>query len=312
MDNPNQENKKTRVIVFGGAGFLGSHVADALTDHGYEVVIFDLKKSPYVKDGQISIIGDITDQRAVEDAIRGCRIVYNLAAIADMDEAKAKPLDTVRANILGNTILLEAALKNKIERFIFASTLYVYSIIGSFYRSSKQACESLIENYHEIYGLNYTILRYGSLYGPRATNANWVHRILKQAIVEGKITRPGNGEEIREYIHAYDAARLSTDILDEEYKNQHVIITGSQPMKVKDSLAMIKEMFGNKIELEFLPQAILTGHYEITPYNFTPKLAKRIQGKHYVDFGQGILDLIDQIYKEHSSDKKEDDPFIKD
>lgn len=278
---------------------MGSHVADALTERGYNVVIFDLKKSPYLKEGQQSFIGDITDRKAVEEATRDCQIVYNFAAVADMDEAKNDPLRAVRTNILGNTVILEACRKNNVKRFIFASTLYVYSKAGSFYRSSKQACELLIENYHDIYGLDYTILRYGSLYGPRADDSNWIRRVLKQAVTEGKITRPGDGEEVREYIHIYDAARLSCDILAEEYKNQHVIVAGNQSMKIKDSLNMIREMMGKKIELEFLPQKTITGHYEITPYNFTPKLAKRIQSAHYVDFGQGILDLIEQIYKEY-------------
>ena len=301
----NNSNQKIKVVVFGGAGFLGSYVADTLTDCGYEVVIFDLKKSPYLREGQIYIVGYITDQKAVEEVIKGCQIVYNFAAMADLDEAGANPLETVRTNILGNSVLLEAARKNNVKRFVFASTLYVYSKAGGFYRSSKQACEAIIENYHDIYGLDYTILRYGSLYGPRAGENNWIRKTLKQAILEGKVIRHGDGEELREYIHIYDAARLSVDTLTEEYKNQAVIITGNQPMKIKDSLIMIKEMLDNKIELEFLPPLERTGHYEITPYTFTPKLAKRIQSTHYVDLGQGILDLIEQIYKECFPDQNE-------
>lgn len=294
---------KTKVIVFGGAGFLGSHVVDVLTDRGYEVFIFDLKKSPYLKENQVSIVGDITDKQQVEDAVRGKDIVYNFAAVADMDQAQALPIETVKTNILGNAMVLEACRVNQVKRFIFASTLYVYSKAGSFYRSSKQACESLIENYREIYGLNYTILRYGSLYGPRAGQENWIHHVIKQAIQENKITRQGDGEEIREYIHVYDAARLSCDILAEDYKNQAVIIAGNQPMKIRDSLKMIKEMLNNKIDLEFVAPQYST-HYNITPYSFTPKLAKRIQSAHYVDFGQGILDLISELYKEYGEDKE--------
>ena len=299
-----------KVVVFGGAGFLGSHVADVLTERGHEVVIFDLKKSSYLKAGQVSIVGDITDQKAVEKAVQGCEVAYNFAGIADMDEAKTKPLDTVKNNILGNTILLEASRKNGVKRFIFASTLYVYSKAGSFYRSSKQACELLVENYHEIYGLDFTILRYGSLYGPRATGSNWIYKILKQAFLEGKIIRHGDGEELREYIHVYDAARLSVDILNGEYKNQHVIITGNQQIKVKDLLIMVKEMLNNKINLEFLP-VDYSEHYEITPYAFNPKLAKRIQSNHYVDLGQGILDLMAEIYKELPH-KKHNELYVKD
>lgn len=303
-----EEKRNKKVIIFGGAGFLGSHVADNLTERGYEVVIFDLKKSPYLKEGQTSIVGDIADQKAVEEVIKGCRVVYNFAGVADLEEANTKPLDSVYYNIFGNTVLLEAARKNNVERFIFASTLHVYSKVGSFYRSSKQACELLIEDYQELYGLNYTILRFGSLYGPRSEDKNWIYRSIKQAISQGKITRPGDGEEIREYIHVYDAARLSVDILSEEYKNQHVIISGNQSIKVRDCMNMIREMLDNKVELEYLPDASMAGHYKITPYNFTPKLAKRIQSAHYIDLGQGLLDLMDKIHHESfcaSSSEKE-------
>lgn len=286
-----------KVVVFGGSGFLGSHVADALTDAGYDVTIYDLRPSPYLKPSQKMLAGDILDQNKIEDAVKGCGIVYNFAGIADIGEASKRPLDSVKFNILGNSIILEACRKARVKRFVFASSLYVYSKAGSFYRSTKQACELLIENYHEVYGLPYTILRYGSLYGPRADDRNFIHRIIKQALTEKKIVRDGNGEEIREYIHVYDAAKSSVEILSDEFINQQVIITGNQQMKVKDLLFMIREMLDNKIKIEYIP-ATTNYHYEITPYTFAPKLAKRIFGKTYLDLGQGILKSIQSIYKE--------------
>ena len=286
-----------KVVVFGGSGFLGSHVADALTDAGHEVVIYDLKPSLYLKNSQQMVVGDILDQDKVKKAIEGCDVVYNFAGIADIEDASQRPLDSVKFNILGNSIILEASRKAGIKRFVFASSLYVYSKAGSFYRSTKQACELLIENYHEVFGLPYTILRYGSLYGPRPDTRNFVYKIIKQSLTEKKITREGDGEEIREYIHVYDAAKSSIEILSHEFENQYVIITGNYQMRVKDLLLMIKEMLGNKIDIEYTaPKDNL--HYEITPYNFMPKLAKRIVGKTYLDLGQGILECIQNMYKE--------------
>lgn len=285
-----------KIIVFGGAGFLGSHVADALTGAGHEVVVYDIKPSPYLRDFQIMITGDIMDENKVENAIKGCDIVYNFAGIADINEASQRPLDSVKRNILGNSIILEACRKVKVKRFIFSSSLYVYSKAGSFYRSTKQACEILIENYHEVFGLSYTILRYGSLYGPRADDKNFIYRIIQQALTEGVIVREGDGEEIREYIHVLDAAKGSVEILSEEFANQHVILTGQQPMKIKDLLMMIKEMLDNKIKIEFLP-ANNKHHYEITPYSFAPKIGKRLAHRTYLDLGQGILDSISTIYR---------------
>lgn len=287
-----------KAIVFGGSGFLGSHVADALTKAGYEVTVFDLTESPYLQAGQNMIVGNILERDMVRRAVKGCEVVYNFAGVADLEKAKEKPVKTVEINILGNTIILDACRENDVKRFVFASSLYVYSKTGSFYRSSKQACELIIENYHEDYGLPYTILRYGSLYGPRADETNWIYKIINQAITEGKITRYGDGEELREYIHVEDAARCSVDILSKEFENEYVILTGYQQMKIKNVMKMINEMLENKIELEFLP-ANSNLHYEITPYSFSPKIAKKYVSKYYLDIGQGLLQCLEEAYKKH-------------
>jgi len=285
-----------KAIVFGGSGFLGSHVADALTRAGYETVIFDLRESPYLQKGQEMVVGNILDKKALEKAVAGCDVAYNFAGVSDIEEAYEKPVETVENSILGNTIVLEACRLNQVKRFVFASSVYVYSEAGAFYRSSKHACELITENYNEVFGLPYTILRYSSIYGPRANEKNWVYQILKQAITEDKITRYGNGEEIREYIHVEDAARCSLKILAKEFENQCVIIAGHQPIKVKDLMIMIREMLGNKIELEFLPTDSSI-HYEITPYSFNPKIARRVISDSYLDLGQGLLQCLDEIYK---------------
>lgn len=284
-----------RAVIFGGSGFLGSHVADALTNSGHKVVIYDLKPSPYLKNSQTMITGDILDHPKVEEAVSSCDVVYNFAGIADIDEASTKPLETIKINILGNSIILEACRKARIKRFVFASSLYVYSKAGSFYRSAKQACELLIENYNEAFGLPFTILRYGSLYGPRADGRNFIFSIIKQALTESKIIRYGDGEELREYIHVLDAAKGSTEILSDEFVNQYVILTGNQQVRIKDILFMIKEMLNNKMEIEFLsPKGSF--HYEITPYSFAPKICKRLISRTYLDLNQGILETIYDMY----------------
>ena len=285
-----------KAIVFGGSGFLGSHVADALTKAEYETVIFDTKKSPYLQKSQKMIVGNILDKKATEEAIRGYDVVYNFAGVADIEEAHQKPLETVENNILGTTIMLESCRKNEVKRFVFASTIYVYSEAGSFYRSSKQSCELIIDNYNEVFGLPYTILRYGSLYGPRSDERNYIYKILKQAITEGKITSFGRSDDLREYIHVEDAARYSVEILSPEFENQHVILAGAQPMKRGDLLTMINEILGNRIEIELLPTDSEL-HYKITPYSFNPKVAK-VYGGSYFDLGQGILQCLNEIYKE--------------
>ncbi|MDD3905571.1 MAG: NAD(P)-dependent oxidoreductase [Candidatus Omnitrophica bacterium] len=285
-----------KAIVFGGSGFLGSHVADTLTEQGHDVTIYDTARSKYLHGSQKMVTGDIMDEKLVERTVQGADVVYNFAGISDIEESSHRPLDAVKFNILGNTIILDSCCKAKVKRFVFASSVYVYSKTGSFYRSTKQACELLIENYSEVYGLQFTILRYGSLYGPRAGEDTFMYRMLKQALTEKKITREGDGEEIREYIHVYDAARCSVEILSEEFAGQYVIITGNQQMKVKDLLLMINEMLGNSIAIEYIAPKN-NFHYEITPYTFTPKIAKRYISKTYLDLGQGILKSMQGIYE---------------
>ena len=285
-----------KVIVFGGSGFIGSHVADVLTEQGFEVSIFDSNKSRYLSEKQKYIEGDILDAEKVSEAVAGNDVVYNFAGIADIDAAGARPVETITTNIIGNTNILEASREHGVKRFLFASTIYVYSNAGSFYKSSKQACELIIEDYRKQYGLDFTILRYGSLYGPRSDRTNWIHLILSQALEDKKITRKGDGEEIREYVHVHDAAKLSVKVSDEEYRNQHVMVTGNQQTRIRDLMTMIREMLNDEVDLEFLDVG-KDLHYEITPYNFSPKLAKKIVGNNYIDLGQGILDMLNHLHK---------------
>ena len=301
-----------RIIVFGGSGFLGGHVADALTEKGHDVTVFDQNAYQHLGSSQKMILGDILDEEAVEEAVAANEIVYNFAGIADIDEAHTRPLDTVRANILGNTIILEACRKQSIKRFVFASSVYVYSESGSFYRNTKEACELLTESYREVYDLSYTVLRYGSLYGPRADEHNWIHRILKQALDDNKITRVGDGEEIREYIHVHDAARCSVDILASDYENQHVVITGHQPMKIKDMLMMIREILGNKIDIEYVPARVDDLHYNITPYSFNPRIGKKLISSYYLDLGQGIINCLAEIHQGRDALEEKEGVLIQD
>ncbi len=301
----NKKNKIRNAIVFGGSGFLGSHVSDALTQEGYEVTVFDLKESKYLKSGQHLVTGDILDSSKVQEVVKGSDVVFHFAGVADIKRANENPFDAVRSNILGTTTILDACVREKVSRFIFASTVYVYSEHGGFYRSTKQACEMLIENYNKIYDLDFSILRFGSLYGRRANEFNWIHEIIKEALTKGKMRRKGNGEELRDYIHVKDAAKACVDLLNNEYRNQYLIISGAQTIKVKELLKMICEMMNNKVEIEYLDEQ-MAGHYEVTPYTFRPRMGKKYISSINIDLGQGILDTIYDVYKElkNSDDEK--------
>jgi len=174
--------------------------------------------------------------------------------------------------------------------------------LGSFYRVSKQACEKLIEEYQKQYNLEYTILRYGSLYGPRANEFNSISKMLIQALQDKKIIRRGDGEEIREYIHVKDAAQLSVEALNEKYINKHMVITGTQTLRIKDLLQMIREMFQNNIKIEYTNEVELH-HYEITPYAYRPQVARKLVPQTHYDLGQGLLELIYDLQEQFEREK---------
>ena len=277
-----------KIVVYGGSGFLGSHVADTLSDGGYQVVIYDTQASPYLRDDQEMVIGSITDLDQALDAAQGAVALYNFAAVADIDEAHDYPIKTAEVNVVGAITLLDVARLAKVNRYVFASSVYVFSESGSFYRASKQAAERFVETYHSRYGLDYTILRYGSLYGPRADLHNGMFRMLQQALATGGRTDGGNGDAVREYIHVTDAARLSMQILEPKYANRHLVLTGSERMRVRDVMQMIAEMLPTDVRLEFAEGNPIS-HYMMTPYAYQPNIGHKLVGTDFVDLGQGLL-----------------------
>lgn len=285
-------------VVFGGSGFIGSHVADVLTDRGFQVTLFDRVESPYRKANQKMVVGDVQDLDTVKEVVRGHNYVLNFCGIAGLGDAKDNPVLATEANILGNLKLLEAMRDEPPRRFIFASTYYVYSESGSIYRVTKQSCELFIKEYARLYGLPYSILRYGSVYGPRAGHANAIYRFLREAVEFGRITRRGRGEDFREYIHVLDAAAATHAIMvDREFENRHVILAGHQKIKVDDLFIMINEMMEGKLSINHAPaETNPHGHYTITPYTFKPDTAVRYTAETHHDLGQGMLSMMHEIY----------------
>ncbi|MEI6300054.1 MAG: NAD(P)-dependent oxidoreductase [Betaproteobacteria bacterium] len=288
-------DKKKRIItVIGGSGFIGSHVADRLSEAGHHVRIYDKVVSQWARPDQEMIVGDLLDTGKLRRAAIGADAVYNFAALADLNQAIDQPVKTVEVNVLGNVHVLEACRLNGVKRFVYASTVYVYSREGGFYRCSKQAAEHYVEEYQRSFGLDYTILRYGSLYGPRADASNGLLRIVRNALESGVVRYKGSPDALREYIHVEDAAEASVIALGEGFRNQSVVLTGQEPMRVADLLKMLAEILGTPDAVEFIDGEQI-GHYVRTPYAYQPKLGRKYVLPMHVDLGQGLLQLIDEV-----------------
>lgn len=288
-----------RVVVFGGSGFLGSHVADSLSDAGHDVVIFDMAVSPWLRDDQTMIVADLLDRDAVSSALDGADLVYHYGGIADIGESKLRPTDTLELNIMGTLNVLNACVESGVERFVFASTMYVYNDLGSFYGVSKQSAELVIRQFSNEYDLKFTLLRYGSLYGPRAQSWNGVRKYIEAVVKNKSIEYVGTGMERREYIHVSDAARLSVDILDDEYINLAITVTGHQVLTSSDLLKMIFEICALPESIKWIePSSNSQDHYSITPYKFKSVSASKMVPRHYIDLGQGILEVVEEVHQD--------------
>ena len=179
--NKKINNSNSIITVLGGSGFIGSHVADQLSQEGYRVRILDRVDSPWKKEGQEMFVGDLLDEDLLNKAIVDAETVYNFAALSDLNEAIKKPVESVLYNILCTVNALKVSQKHKVKRFIHASTIYANSEEGSFYRCSKRSAEDYVEEFYNNFGLKYTILRFGSLFGDRSDYSNGVKSIIKNA-----------------------------------------------------------------------------------------------------------------------------------
>lgn len=285
-----------RTLVTGSSGFLGSHLVEELLHRGHEVTAFDLRP-PSVSTGARQVFGDVCEVEQVAGAMAGVDAVFHCAAIADLEDARMNPRAAVHVNVMGALSVLEAAAQTETSRVMLASSIYVYSNSGSVYRTTKQAAEGLLEDLSREWGLQSTILRFGSLYGPRSDRQNAIFRMTRQAVAEGRIDFWGDGSEVREYIHITDAAKLAVDALSDEYVGQSLHITGSERLTTLELLEMLNEILGGEIELCLRDEAF-SGRYRLTPYAYREGLGRKMVGTTYVDLGVGLLEAVRQARDE--------------
>ncbi len=282
-----------RVLVTGSNGFLGNHLFNYLSSKKIDVLGVDIKNSK--KKNSKTLIGDLSDDKFLKKIFsKKIDYIFHFAAIADINYCSNNPLEVVKENILNTVKLLQCAQKYKIKRFIFSSSVYVNSNEGSFYKSSKVASESFIKEFSKKYNLNYTILRFGSLYGPGSESNNGVHRIIERAIKENKVSYEGDPDAMREFIHIEDAASACFEILKNEYKNNTILVTGNTSIKIYDLLNTISEIMQLNTKIKFNKNTN-EGHYIRTPYNYFYDEEKKLNLKLSTDLGKGIIEVIKYI-----------------
>jgi UDP-glucose 4-epimerase len=255
-----------RVLVTGGSGFIGSHVVDTLRARGYEPVIYDLRPSPW-HDGAVDTrLGSITDREALERALHSCDAVAHLAAVADVNDVHASPEDAERVNARGTVAVLEAARRAGVKRIVYASTIWVYSDCedeavdeetllpapSHLYTSTKLAGELYCKAYQELYGIDYTILRFGIPYGPRAREAAVIPAFVNKAFKGEPLTLAGDGSQSRRFVYVEDLADGVAAGLEEVARNRVYNLASDENVSIKQIAETVKDLIGN-VEIVHTP-----------------------------------------------------------
>ena len=285
-----------KIMVFGGSGFIGSHLVDVLLREGHNVTIFDIMQ-PKARD--ISFIkGDILDSVSVTQSLSDFEVVFNFAGLSDLNYARNNPLGTSKLNIEGCINILNGAVQNNVKKFVLASTLYTLGNKGNFYRCSKLAAEMYVREFTKIYGLRHTILHFGSVYGNRSNQENGVYSILYNALFNNTFIHNNDLDSEREYIHVVDAVQICSEIISEKYDNKNLLISGSTKVRKIDFYKLLNEMLGKELKL-VESENMLNDHYMYTPFSFQPNGDLKYVPNQTIDFQQGLFNLLSEIRKEH-------------
>ncbi len=282
------------VLVTGGAGFIGSHLAERLLARGDRVVLLDCFDSfydPAVKrrnaaavlrgapEGRCVLVeADIRDARALDDLLARHPVdaVVHLAARAGVRPSIADPLLYEDVNVKGTCVLLEACRRNGVRRFLFGSSSSVYgdSTPSPFseearvdrpvspYAATKVAGELLCYTYHHLHGLDVTCLRFFTVYGPRQRPEMAIHKFARCILSGEPLTRFGDGRSERDYTYVDDILDGVTRALDRVGGYAVYNLGESRRVALSDLIRLLEEAIGRRARVE--PMSDQPGDVRVT------------------------------------------------
>lgn len=303
------ELRAKRILVTGGAGFIGSHIVDRLVDLGADVVVLDdlsrgnlenLSKSQ----GKIKFIkGDITDEKTLDIALEGVDYINHQAALRSVPESMNKPLEYNNVNVTGALKLFLKAKNMGIKRIVCASSSAVYGERDTFpeeeseetkpispYAATKLIVEKYSQVFNESYDMEIINLRYFNVYGPRQSLDDEYAVVIPKFInclLNGK-TPPiyGDGNQERDLIYIDNVVDINIKCLETENINSEVFNVGlGMPNSVNNLFKNLKEIIGSNVEPDYLPSR--PGDVRKTHAGI--EKAKKLLGfSPKVDFTQGL------------------------
>jgi UDP-glucuronate 4-epimerase len=270
-----------RVLVTGGAGFIGSHLCAHLLGRGDEVTAVDnfdpfyperLKRraiEPLLRSGMRLVSADIRDEAAMETAFRESRpeTVVHLAALAGVRPSLERPAAYMDVNVRGTSVLLEAARKANIRRFIFGSSSSVYGEGAqppfretaridsplSPYAASKAAGELLARTFHNLYRTETVSLRFFTVYGPRQRPDLAIHKFSRLMLAGKKLPFFGDGATRRDYTYVDDIVEGCVAAIDRPLRYDVVNLGGAHTTSLRELIGLLEETLGVQAQLDMQP-----------------------------------------------------------
>lgn len=262
-----------KVLITGGAGFIGSHTADLLMEQGISVRVLDNLSSghrhnlPEQHPLLEFIEGDICDSETVNNAMQGISHCLHLAAQVSVVASLEDPEFSARQNILGFVNVLDAARKNRLQRLVYASSAAIYGEPPKLpleedlevkqlspYGLEKQINEQYCDLYHRLYDFSSLGMRYFNVFGPRqdpkSPYAGVIALFVDRISAKQPLTVFGDGKQTRDFIYVRDVARTNVAALQNNYQGTCNVATGQQTslLKLIDTLS---ELTGNQTDVSF-------------------------------------------------------------
>lgn len=266
--------RPARALVTGGAGFIGSHLAEVLLEREVEVTVLDnlsTGQRSNVPESARFIEASILDESAVEEALRDCEAVFHLAAQVSVPESMERPVQSITTNATGTLLLLERARRAGVKRFIYSSSSAVYGESPaspkredlapepiSPYGVGKLAGEEYVSAYARCYGMQTASLRYFNVFGPRQRHDSpyaAVIPIFLSQMREGKpLTVYGDGEQTRDFTYVADIVQANLKAMESERLDGEAFnIACGRSISLNDLIRTLAAVFGQEPEVRYLP-----------------------------------------------------------
>ena len=258
-----------RILITGGAGFIGSHVTKLLLEQNHQVTVIDNLSRGHRQslDSQIPFIqADILDQKKLEEILPGHDAVIHMASLIEVGESVKNPQEFAQNNIVGTVNLLEAMRKTNVKKIIFSSSACVYGVPKKLpiteedplgeqenpYGITKVTMEEFCTLYYRLYNFDVIILRYFNPYGPGELHQPETHAIpnfIRAALNKNPLPLFWKGEQTRDFIYIDDL--VSAHILPLNLGGLHIFNVGTEVgVKVTEVIRKISEILGYEVEIE--------------------------------------------------------------